>query len=63
MHWCFSCYAILIPGRIFASCHSLTFLVTPCQRTSKGIWLLEQHKELHTQNILMEVLVFSSATC
>lgn len=36
LHWCFSCYTILIPGRISASCHSFTFLVTTCQRTSKG---------------------------
>lgn len=62
LHWCFSYCSILIPGRISASCHFFTFLVTTCQRTIKGIWFLEQHRELHTQSIPMEVLVFSSAT-
>lgn len=62
LHRCFSCCAILIPGRISASFHSFTSLETTCQRTSKEIWLLAQHRELHTQNIPMEVLVFPSAT-
>lgn len=63
LHWCFSCCVILIPGRTSVGWHSSTFLGTTCQGTSEGIWLLEQHRELHTQHTPMEVFVFSPAIC
>ena len=63
LHRCFSCCVILIPGRTSAGWHSSTFLGTTCQGTSKGIWLLVQQRELHTQHSPVEVLVFSPATC
>lgn len=63
LHQCFSCCVILIPGRNSAGWHSSTFLGTTCQGTSKGIRLLEQHRELHTQHTPVEVLVLFPAAC
>lgn len=63
LHWCFSCCVILIPGRISAGWDSSTFPRTTWQWTSKGIWLLEQHKELHALHTYVEVFVFFPAMC
>lgn len=63
IHWCFSRRVILIPGRTTVGWHSSTSPGTTYQGTSKGIWLLEQHRDLHTQHTPMEVFVLSPATC
>lgn len=59
LHWCFSCRVILIPGRTTVGWHSSTSPGITYQGTSKGIWLLEQHRDLHTQHTPMEVFVLS----
>lgn len=48
LHRCFSCCVILIPERTSAGWHSSTFLRATRQVTSKGVQLLERHRELQT---------------